>query len=372
MKLKSFRYIFPLTLMMSLLLSYSAFADTTAPTADQSVCVGLQGPRSSAANGELINYTLTQNGVTTSHSATTDKDGCFQIAPVGVGLYSMVIDGPDTLKTEPQSIQLDGTDDDFRSGATIITLLEGDAEVTSTANSVVLADFSVLSSQWGTTGPDADFDENNTVNLSDFSILSSNFGTSGAAREAAGLRACGDDEVTFTISDAVVTPGESSSVQVVAAMSPEDSGVNALGFQLSYDKDMITIDSISHHASFLFNPVKETADGAIDYQIGAFAMTPIDGQTILTIEFTANSDVQAGSEMEFGWNTGSEAFCDSAIAVPQGTHVAGTVSINNPTAVSMTNASSGSATGSLTVLSLFAVTTLLTVASVTRQTIKLD
>lgn len=164
--------------------------------------------------------------------------------PLYEGEYDFYCRSADTLLVKvTETIQFGGVD-----SVNCGELQEGDADGN---NAVAFNDFNLLSTQYNTAGPAADFDENNSVGFNDFTLLSGNYNLTGAtapsrsAALAATTRAPGTATVRLERVGATSDVVSGGTVQYrVFIDNPNAELMRSAQFQIDYNENYLDYQAL--------------------------------------------------------------------------------------------------------------------------------
>jgi hypothetical protein len=258
------------------------------PAATLQGTVDLQGRPAKPDPSWAIPLTVTLTPVGSSpvqtFPTTTDTSGVFTLTVITPGQYDVRVKGNHTLRNLAQSVDLVSGDNAYFLG----TLLEGDVEVATTFNQVVLADFGLFSGSFnkcaGEAGfvANADLDESGCVALPDFGLLSGNFNKEGdiivtatPSASLTSLRATdGQALLAFNADELTVVADEVVSLRV--EVDPRGAQVNGAMVHLHFDPTLVEVVDVrlTNQLPFvLAEPWIDNQQGVVRFGAGMLGQT---------------------------------------------------------------------------------------------------
>jgi hypothetical protein len=227
-------------------------------------------------------------------TSVTDQNGGFTLRGISPDAYDIRVKGNHTLRNLVPDVNLFTGDNPVSLGL----LLEGDVEIISTFNQVVVQDFNVLRSSFNKCQGDvgfvtnADLNESTCVSMLDFGLLSGNFNRSGdvivttADSPASSIHQASTSGavLAFNAQELLVEVGEV--VTVTLDVDPRGEEVNGGMVHLSFDPALVEVVAISltnHLPLILEDPLVDNPQGAVRFAAGLLGQTITDRFTIATL-----------------------------------------------------------------------------------------
>jgi hypothetical protein len=232
-----------------------------------------------------LTVTLTEVGQETSRTFTpTTAQGRFTLPFIKPGLYDIQVKGHHTLRHRAENVEIkQGTNSYF-----LGTLLEGDVEIATTFNQVVLPDFGLLSSSFNKCPSEpgyiaqANLNEHGCVTLIDFGLLSGNFNKQGDILNIAvpnpppGLLQArtGQALLAFNVEDLVAEVNQV--VSITAEVEPRGEQVNGAMVHLGFDPALLEIVAVQLAEALpisLVEPEIDNQQGRVQFGAGILGQT---------------------------------------------------------------------------------------------------
>jgi hypothetical protein len=275
------------------------------PGATLHATVNLQGrpaDKSDPSWAIPLTVTLTKvaSGVSQTFTPTTDQ-GNFTLTLIEPGLYDIQVKGSHTLRNLAEHVDLvTGNNSYF-----LDTLLEGDVEVATTFNQVVLPDFGMLSGSFNKCPTDpgfvvnADLNESHCVTLVDFGLLAGNFNRQGDVvitampTAPAGLRQASNHQarLAFNVEEMAVVVDRV--VTVTVEIDPRGSAVNGGMVHLRFDPARVEVLGVHLTGQLpvvLQSPIVNNQQGVVQFAAGMLGQTRTDKFPMATLALKVKGD----------------------------------------------------------------------------------
>jgi len=248
--------------------------------------------------GGVFTYTFT--------GVWTDQSGDFTIVGITPGIYDIWLKNFHTLSNLKQNVTLNAGANSVDMGE----LQEGDAN---NDNLVDIDDFGILKTQFGSAGPEADFDQSGWVDITDFGLLKENFGEFGdvvvtamPSGKSVKLKVMPDlpkraegertlvllerASVRVSPSFGTVQVGEEFTVDVV--MDPESHGADSAQAYLRVDPNFVEIlNIVDGDVPPNMSKMYDSTTGQVAYAWASFDPALTDAFTLCTIRLKAKAAI---------------------------------------------------------------------------------